>query len=363
MALSTCGQPGPTPPVSCPSGLQATSLTLTNGQPQVSYIILWDPIAAMTLSQNTWTPTAASAGSAVTQPITITNTGAPGSKLTWNTSVSVAPGDPNWLSVSPASDNSGITASNSDTVTVSANPAGLSVGQHIGKIQFGGFSYPTGITSNQTLTVTFTVTKAGVTNTVTSVTVSCNPSSVSTGGTSTCTATVNGTGSGAGSGVTWSTNLGSINSTTGQYTAPGNTGTATITATSVQDPTKSGQTTVTISTPPLPTCTPGTCPVCNPALTATPSSIVVPGSSNLSYSCSNVTSCHLTQGGGGAPLSTATAQSGYSVTPASTTTYTLTCTNSSYSGPGSTLTQTATVTVGGTNLCETNPNGAGCPGQ
>jgi hypothetical protein len=50
------------------------------------------------------------------------------------------------------------------------------------------------------------------------------------------------------------------------------------------------------------------------------------------------------------------------VTPSKTTTYTLTCENQPY-GPTDSVTSSATVTVNGSNLCEQNPNGAGCPGQ
>jgi hypothetical protein len=86
-------------------------------------------------------------------------------------------------------------------------------------------------------------------STITSVTSTCTPPSTPTGGTSTCSAQVQGTGS-FNPAVTWSTSAGSISST-GIFTAPSTPVTATITATSVQDPTKAGPSTVQVtSTPP-----------------------------------------------------------------------------------------------------------------
>jgi lysophospholipase L1-like esterase len=83
--------------------------------------------------------------------------------------------------------------------------------------------------------------------TVTGVTVSPSTANVSGGATQAFSATVSGTNSPS-QAVTWSTNVGSINSS-GVYTAPAATGsaqTATVTATSSQDGTKSGTATVTI---------------------------------------------------------------------------------------------------------------------
>ena len=74
--------------------------------------------------------------------------------------------------------------------------------------------------------------------TITGVTVACPASSLSSGGNTLCTATVAGTGSYT-SAVTWSASTGSITSA-GSYTAPSTGGSVTITATSTQDPTKSG---------------------------------------------------------------------------------------------------------------------------
>jgi hypothetical protein len=82
-------------------------------------------------------------------------------------------------------------------------------------------------------------------STITNVSVSCSPSTVTSGGTSQCTATVAGTGNFS-QGVTWSTTAGKISSS-GLLTAPTVTVSllVTVTATSMQDTTKSGTASVT----------------------------------------------------------------------------------------------------------------------
>lgn len=87
-------------------------------------------------------------------------------------------------------------------------------------------------------------------STITSVSVSCNPATVTISGTSQCNATVKGTGNYS-SAVAWSASRGTISSS-GLFTAPAAAGAATITATSVQDTTQSGNATVTVQsqTPP-----------------------------------------------------------------------------------------------------------------
>lgn len=79
---------------------------------------------------------------------------------------------------------------------------------------------------------------------ITSIAVTCTPSTIGTGATSQCTATVQGTGNFS-STVTWSAAAGTINAT-GLFTAPATAGAATITATSTQDATKSGNASVTV---------------------------------------------------------------------------------------------------------------------
>jgi len=80
--------------------------------------------------------------------------------------------------------------------------------------------------------------------TITSVSVTCDPATVIINATSQCTATVQGTGSYS-STVTWSANGGTI-SPSGLFTAPASAGTVMVTATSTQDPTKSGEVAVVV---------------------------------------------------------------------------------------------------------------------
>lgn len=84
-------------------------------------------------------------------------------------------------------------------------------------------------------------------STITAVSVSCSPSTVASGGTSQCSASVSGTGNFS-SGVTWSSSAGSIDSS-GLLSAPAVTATlvVTVTATSMQDMTKSGTASVTVN--------------------------------------------------------------------------------------------------------------------
>ena len=85
---------------------------------------------------------------------------------------------------------------------------------------------------------------------ITSVGVVCSPSTIGVNATSQCTATVQGTGAYS-SAVTWSASGGTINPS-GLYSAPGSPGSETVTATSVEDMSKSGTATVTaqLQTPP-----------------------------------------------------------------------------------------------------------------
>ena len=94
---------------------------------------------------------------------------------------------------------------------------------------------------------TTTITVNPVPPTITSVSANCLPSTIQSGQTSQCTATVQGTGNFSSS-VTWSASTGTI-SASGLYAAPTVTTATqvTITATSVQDTTKYGSTTITVN--------------------------------------------------------------------------------------------------------------------
>jgi hypothetical protein len=96
--------------------------------------------------------------------------------------------------------------------------------------------------TSKTGSTVITVATAG---SVTGVTATCNPTSLQTGQLTACTAVVTGSG-GFSPNVTWTASAGNINPITGVYsnTTPG---TYTITASSQQDPTKTGTATVTVS--------------------------------------------------------------------------------------------------------------------
>ena len=100
---------------------------------------------------------------------------------------------------------------------------------------------------------TQTTAPSQATSAISSVAPTCSPSTIDTGATSQCTASVKGTGSFS-TAVTWSVTGGGTISTTGLYTAPSSAATATVTATSTQDATKSGDASITVQTnaPPPP---------------------------------------------------------------------------------------------------------------
>lgn len=86
------------------------------------------------------------------------------------------------------------------------------------------------------------------TGTITSVTATCHPDSIRSNETSQCSFTLGCTGDACSTGVNWSATTGTINAA-GLFTAPetGPTLKVTITATSVRDPSKSGNATVIVN--------------------------------------------------------------------------------------------------------------------
>ncbi len=125
--------------------------------------------------------------------------------------------------------------------------------------------------------------------------------------------------------VNWSATSGSITSS-GAYTAPSTPGTATLRATSVADPARFGEATVTTNSQPLPPSI--------SSFTATTVIITSGQSSTLSWAVSGATSLSINNGVGTVTGTTR------AVSPTATTTYTLTATNAVGS-----VTATATVTV------------------
>ncbi|HEY1897584.1 MAG TPA: alkaline phosphatase family protein [Terracidiphilus sp.] len=98
---------------------------------------------------------------------------------------------------------------------------------------------------------------------VSSVSVTCDPPTIAGGGTSQCNSTVQGTGT-FNSSVTWSASVGTISST-GLFIAPTSAATATITATSTQNPAVSGKSAIAVQAAPVSsitsvsvTCSPST---------------------------------------------------------------------------------------------------------
>jgi uncharacterized protein YjdB len=161
------------------------------------------------------------------------------------------------VSCSPASVQTGKTSQCTATVVgTGAYSSSVTWSSSAGTINSSGLLTAPSTASSATVTATSTQdsTKSGstvvtitVASSITSITVSCDPASVQAGQTSQCTAKVVGTGTYSSS-VTWSSSAGTVNSS-GLLTAPSTAGSATVTATSTQDPTKSGSTVVTIAAP------------------------------------------------------------------------------------------------------------------
>jgi len=104
-------------------------------------------------------------------------------------------------------------------------------------------------TQDTTKSGTAAVSVQTASSTITSVSVTCNPATVSVNATSQCNATVKGSANFS-SAVTWSASAGTVNAA-GLFTAPAAAGAATITATSVQDASKSGTASITVQSQPV----------------------------------------------------------------------------------------------------------------
>ena len=100
--------------------------------------------------------------------------------------------------------------------------------------------------SSKSGTATVTVAMAPSPPTISSVSVACSPSTIAPSATSQCIVAVQGTGSFS-SAVTWTASGGTIDGS-GLFTAPGSTGSVTVTATSTQDASKAGTATITVAT-------------------------------------------------------------------------------------------------------------------
>lgn len=331
---------------------------LTSSSPSATLVILWNPVAAdMTLSTGA---ISLDAYGSTSQPVTITAIGAPTAQLDWTESVSTSDGG-SWLSVAPTSGSITIGATNTGTGSATISASGASNGTHTGTVTFKGYNHSDGtLVSTKTVSVTYSVVP---------VTVSCDDTSVDHGGTTTCHVT-----GGTGSGYTFTaTGDGSIDPTSGVFTAGATAGTAVVTAKD-SGGNVSQQVTITVTNP---ACDPVKYPGCKPSVTLVPIPpvIVVPETAVLEYHVSHATDCVISGGGFGSgtpvDLSSGTVNADgshnasgttSSFAPTQTTTYTMECENTNYSSNNST-TLTVQLQVGGIGRCETNPNGVGCPGQ
>jgi sugar lactone lactonase YvrE len=130
-------------------------------------------------------------------------------------------------------------------ITFVISAGSLAVGSDTLTVTYTPDSSSSATYNSATGTASVTVTAASA---ITGVSVSCTPTNVQINQNSQCAATVTGTGN-YNSGVTWSVDAGTI-SPSGLYTAPATvptSGTATVTAASVQDPTKTATAVLTIT--------------------------------------------------------------------------------------------------------------------
>jgi uncharacterized protein YjdB len=166
-------------------------------------------------------------------------------------------------------------------------------------------------------------------NTGITVVVTATPTTIKSSGTATCKATVTGTGTYS-SAVSWSATNGSISGSGNTVTlVPSSAGTATCKAISQEDTTKSGSATVSVTPNGDPRVTVNQ-PSCT--LSVSPTSIVVPASSVITYSCKYVKTCTMSGGGFGSlstvnvDSTTATAKGTTKDAPTQNTIYNINCT-------------------------------------
>ncbi|HEV2280113.1 MAG TPA: alkaline phosphatase family protein, partial [Acidobacteriaceae bacterium] len=165
-------------------------------------------------------------------------------------------------------------------------------------------------------------------STITSVAVTCSPTTVTAGGTAQCSASVQGTGS-YNSAVTWSVSGGSITAS-GLVTAPASAGNLMVTATSVQDASKTASATIVVNAP--------ASTITSVAVTCTPTTVAPGGTAQCSASVQGTGSYNSAVTW---TASAGTISAGALTAPQSTGSVTVTAT----SVQDTTMTATATVTV------------------
>jgi hypothetical protein len=336
------------------------SQTLTTALPTAESIIMWYPLATMAASPSS---VAVDSGSG---QITVQNTGTQGSELDWTASTTDT-----WFTISSGSGSVVNNASEegstgaTQNITVTADASKLSSGSYTGTVQVLGTSKycPIGgctLLSGK-ITVTFTggsctgsgcIPCSGSSCTPNPVgpTVSISPSSntitlgqsqkltIASTDADSCTASGNWSGTESCNGtVTVTPNAsGTFNyaiKATNSYGSASDASTIV-----VQD----------ANGCPGSSCNPPSKPSCT--LSASPTSVVVPGLSTLTYSCSNVSSCTISGGGFGTSsivsMSGTTAKGTTTDAPTTNTFYGINCYGT---GPNSTVTATANVQVNVTN--------------
>lgn len=287
-------------PTSCPPTSSGIFTLTANANDTANFLIVWDPIANLGINPTTLNFT----GGTTNGTMNVVNTGAPGSILAWNGTVTSGS---SWLSLSPASGivTNGPTSGNSQPVTITANTASLANGSYDGTISFSGTSAPgtpAAPIAPQTLSVHLVVSNAATCgNGVKEPGEQCDKGAANGLCPATCSA-----------------------------------------ACKTQN-----------SCAPLPSCT----------FTSSPSKIVVPQTATLSWNCTHVTSCTLSGGefDGGVPVTvdttTNTAVGSKSAAPKKDTSYTLSCHGEDPSGTNPNYQQNVNVqvTVQTPGRIETNP--------
>ena len=358
-AATVCSYVG-TPGQPCPSAdLNVPAQTLVNSGDIANFTILWDPIAAMTVTPPTL---ALDSSNAPIGNVTITNSGAPGSVLNWMANTTST-----WLSLSSGSGSITNSASGNATqsLKLTASPSGLSDGTYSATVNFSG--HPADLLSDifsSPLTVTYTVGSGSgnpcpdcVTPSLTP-TISITPAvstiplgsseqlTIDSTSATTCAQTGDWSGSACSGAVTVTPNA--TGTLTYIDTATNVNGTAQASAT-VTVTGASGSTST--STPPSPSS-----PFC--AVQASPSSVTPGSASTLSFNCVNITpaSCLMYVASGPVQteftfpandMSGSTLSGTVSEKPTANTLYTVDC--------GNGVTASATVTVTNPGLQETNP--------
>jgi phosphatidylinositol-3-phosphatase len=204
-----------------------------------SQLFLIRSMAAVVMSMILLTGTGCGGGSSASQP------SLPSSSSISSVSVVCAPSSVALSATSQCNATVQGTGSFSSAVTWTASAGTINAsGLFTAPASPAGVTVIATSTQNTTKAGTATVTVQSSPSTITSVVVACNPSTVGVSASSQCAATVQGTGSFS-SAVTWSASAGSINAS-GLFTAPASPASATVTATSTQDATKSGTATLTV---------------------------------------------------------------------------------------------------------------------